>query len=57
MAYLRFLASVLAVTSPIREASVMISGSSNTAPKASVNLSRKSMWFSMVIMGLSPGRA
>ena len=35
----------------------MISGSSKTAPKASVNFSRKSMWFSIVIMGLSPGRA
>src|SRR4030095_14441151 len=57
IAYLRFLARVLAVTSPIRAASVMASGSSNTAPKASVNLSRKSMWFSIVIIGFRPGRA
>jgi hypothetical protein len=36
-AYLRFRASAFGVTTPMRESSVKISGSSKTSPKASVN--------------------
>ena len=42
---------------PMRARIVSASGSSKTAPKASVNFSRKSTWFCRVIIGLSPGRA
>jgi hypothetical protein len=41
-AYLRFFASIFGVTTPMRDSRVMASGSSKTAPKATVNLSRKS---------------
>ncbi len=43
MAYFRFFASVRAVTTPIRASSVIASGSSKMAPKASVNFNKKSM--------------
>jgi len=57
IAYLRLRASIFAFTTPTRARIVSASGSSNTAPKASVNFSRKSTWFWIVIIGVSPGRA
>jgi hypothetical protein len=57
IAYFRFRASIFAFTTPTRARMVRASGSSKTAPKASVNFSRKSMWFWIVIIGVRPGRA
>jgi len=57
IAYFRFFASVFALTTPMRARIVSASGSSNTAPKASVNFSRKSVRFWSVIIGWRPGRA
>jgi hypothetical protein len=57
IAYLRFLASIFVVTTPMRASRVMSRGSSKTTAKARVNFSRKSTWFCSVIMGVSPGRA
>ncbi len=51
IAYFRFFDSICGVTTPSRAAIVMMTGSSKTAPNASVNFSTKSTYAPMEIIG------